>query len=221
MKLYAKFDIEVVSALLSTVLAYKNKPPMGEVRKALLEAAKTRFQDINYSIDALPPKPPVFISWFEPKDLVDQTAVAAQTTSAVAAGSAEAHASVKVLAFDPESGNLLTEQVTFENKKDVKKQPIELPWKAWYQQHVDVGQTLVDKAAIASMLENLHRQWDVSAVEVQMMSDAGKIYLVAGADMPATSLMLPACSKGFKVHDVTNLHPGCARFSICEQRHLR
>ena len=93
---------------------------MGEVRKALLEAAKTRFPDINYSIDALPPKPPVFISWFEPKDLVDQTAVAAQTTSAVAAGSAEAHASVKVLAFDPDSGRLLTEQVTFEHKKDVK-----------------------------------------------------------------------------------------------------
>ena len=66
---------------------------MGEVRKALLEAAKTRFQDINYSIDALPPKPPAFISWFEPKDLVDQTMgevrkallEAEQTTSAVAA----------------------------------------------------------------------------------------------------------------------------------------
>ena len=94
---------------------------MGEVRKALLEAAKTRFQDINYSIDALPPKPPVFILWFEPKDLVDQAAVAAQTTSAVAAGSAEAHASVKVLAFDPDSGSLLTEQVTFENTKGVNK----------------------------------------------------------------------------------------------------
>ena len=60
---------------------------------------------------------------------------------------------------------------------------------------MNVGRTLVDKATIASMLENIHRQWDASAVEVQMMSDAGKIYLVAGANMPAKSLMLPACSK--------------------------
>ena len=119
-RFYAQFDIEVVSALFTIVQAYKNKPPMGEVRKALLEAAKTRFREIKYSIDALPPKPPAFISWFEPKDLVDQTAVAAQTTSAVAAGSAEAHASVKVLASDEDTGDLLTEQVTLENKKDVK-----------------------------------------------------------------------------------------------------
>ena len=77
-----------------------------------------------------------------------------------------------------------------------------------------MGQKFVDKAAIASMLENLHRQWDVSAVEVQMMSDAGKIYLVAGANMPAKSLMLPACSKGFKVHDVLNEHPMAVRVSV-------
>ena len=106
---YATFDVEVVSALLSTALAYKNKPPMGEVRKAVLEAAKTRFQDINYSSDALPPTPPRSISWFEPSDLVDRP------TSVVAAGSAEAHASVRLLAFDPNTGNLLTDQVTFEN----------------------------------------------------------------------------------------------------------
>ena len=64
------------------------------------------------------------------------------------------------------------------------------------------------------MLENLHRQWDASAVEVQMMSDAGKIYLVAGANMPAKSLMLPACSKGFKVHDVLNVHHMAVRVSV-------
>ena len=145
---------------------------------------------------------------------MDQTAVAAQTTSAVAAGSAEAHASVKVLAFDPDSGTLLTEQVTFENKRGVKKLPIEIPWKAWHQENVDVGKSQADKAALASMLENLHRQWDASAVEVQMMSDAGKTYLVAGANMPAKSLMLPACSKGFKVHDVTNEHPMAVRVSV-------
>ena len=47
-----------------------------------------------------------------------------------------------------------------------------------------------------------------------MMSDGSKIYLVAGEDMPAKSLMLPACSKGFKVHDVQNEHPMGVRVSV-------
>ena len=161
---------------------------MGEVRKALLEAAKTRFHEINYSIDALPPKPPAFISWLEPKGLVDQAAVAAQTTSAVAAVSGKAHASVKVLAFDPHSGNLLTEQVTFYNKKDVKKLSVEMPWKVWHQEHVNVGRTLADKSAIALMLENLHRQWAASGVEVEMVSSANKIY-----SLGQTCQLSPCC----------------------------
>ena len=74
---------------------------------------------------------------------------------------------------------------------------------------------MADKAAIVTMLENLHRGWDVSAVEVQIMNAAGKIYLVAGANMPAKSLLLPACvPRGCKVHDVQNEHPMAVRVSV-------
>ena len=80
---------------------------------------------------------------------------------------------------------------------------------------MDVGRTPADKAAIVTMLENLHRKWDVSAVQVQMMNAAGKIYLVAGANMPAKSLLLPACvPRGCKVHDVHNEHPMAVRVSV-------
>ena len=84
-----------------------------------------------------------------------------------------------------------------------------------YNEHLDVAQTKADKAAIVTMLENLHRGWDASAVEVQMMSKAKQIYLVAGANMPAKSLLLPACVPiGCRVMDVQNEHPLAVRVSV-------
>ena len=212
---YACVDIDVISALFDTVQAYKGKPPIDEVRKAMLNAATKHIQGIRYSINALPPKPLDFITWFAPKDLVDQAAVAAETTPQQAVASGEMQAAVNVLEFDKTTGQLVNTQVTFDNKNDVKKLPIELPWKDWYNEHLDLGMVLADKAAIVTMLESVHRQWDVSAIPVQMMSAVGKIYLVAGADMPAKSLMLPACvPKGCRVHDALNEHPMAVPVSV-------
>ena len=111
---YARVDIDVVSALLSTVVAYKGKPAIEEVQKAMLKAASKHMQDIKYSSNAPPPTPPSFVEWFNAKDLLDQTAVAAQTTAAQAATSGETQAKVAVLQFDQYTGALLNEQVTFE-----------------------------------------------------------------------------------------------------------
>ena len=81
---------------------------------------------------------------------------------------------------------------------------------------MDVAETAADKAAIVTMLENIHRRWDVSAVQVQMMMNStGKISLVAGANMPANSLYLPACvPRGCKVHDIHNEHPMAVSVSV-------
>ena len=38
---YAKVDIDVVSAIMSTVATYKGKPPVPEVQKAMLKAASS------------------------------------------------------------------------------------------------------------------------------------------------------------------------------------
>ena len=74
---------------------------------------------------------------------------------------------------------------------------------------------MADKAAIVTMIENLHRQWDTGAVQVQIMSAEGKIHVLAGADMEANSLLLPACvPNGCRVHDVKNEHPLAVRVSV-------
>ena len=111
---------------MSTAIAYKSKPTIEEVQKAMLKAASKHMQDIKYSSDEPPPAPPPFIQWFKAKDLLDQTAVAATSGAAT---SGETEAKVAVLQFDENTGELLNEQVTFEQKGVGKKAPIEVPWK--------------------------------------------------------------------------------------------
>ena len=126
-------------------------------------------------------------------------------------------AKVEVMKFDERTGILLNEQVTFEKEQDkAKRQPIALPWKEWHNDHRGAAQTMADKAAIVSLMENLHRQWDTGAVQVQIMSkDKGQIHALAGANMEANSLLLPACvPNGCRVHDVNNEHPLAVRVSV-------
>ena len=78
-----------------------------------------------------------------------------------------------------------------------------------------MAQTMADKAAIVSMIENFHRVWDTGAVQVQIMSAEGKIHVLAGANMEANSLLLPACvPNGCRVSDVSNEHPLAVRVSV-------
>ena len=114
---------------MSIVIAYKSKPTIEQVQKAMLKAASKHMQDIKYSSNALPPMPLAFVKRLEAKDLLDQTAVAAQTTAAHAATSGETQAKVAVLQFDQYTGALLHEQVTFENQAEAKNAPIEVPWR--------------------------------------------------------------------------------------------
>ena len=189
-KFYAKVDIEVLAAVMSTVHTYKNKPPLDEVRKAMLKAASKRMLEIKYCSTKPPPQPPPFISWFGANDLLDLDAVAAETTAAQKpTTSDETKAKVAVLEFDEKTGQLLNQQVSFE-KADVRNKAtsIEIPWKGWHEANLNMAAITADKTAIVMMLETIHRRWDVSAVNVQMkMNSAGKISLVAGANMPAKS----------------------------------
>ena len=46
-----------------------------------------------------------------------------------------------------------------------------------------IAAVAADKAAVVGMLENVHRRWDVSAVNVKVMLLDGKASVVAGADI--------------------------------------
>ena len=103
---YAKVNIEVAAALMSTVVEYKNKPPIDQVRNAMIKAASKRMQEIKHCSSKLPPHPKIFgITWFGANDLVDQTAVAPQTTAAGAATSDATKAKVAVAEFDEKQGS--------------------------------------------------------------------------------------------------------------------
>jgi len=122
-----------------------------------------------------------------------------------------------VMQFDQETGMLLNEQVSFDAKTSQKpaSSAIELPWKSWLNEHRDTMSTAADKAAIVAMMDNFHRGWDAAAVDVQIMSAAGKVYVLAGANMTANSLLLPACvPHGCKVNEVKNEHPLAVRVSV-------
>ena len=120
--------------------------------------------------------------------------------------------------FDEKAGQLLNQQVSFEQQKATARAAlIEVPWKCWYNENLNVAATAADKAAIVNMLESIHRRWDASAVGVQMIlnSTDKKISVVASANMPAKSLYLPACvPRGCKVHDLHNEHPMAVSVSV-------
>ena len=161
-RFYARVDIEVAAALISTVVEYKNKPPIDQVRIAMLKAASKRMQEIKCCSSKPLPHPKIFgITWFGANDLLDQTAVAATSD--------ETKAKVAVLEFDETTGKRLNQQVSFEKAIARATAPIDVPWKCWHNENLDVAETAADKAAIVAMLENIHRRWDVSAVQVQMM----------------------------------------------------
>ena len=212
---YAKVDIDVASALMATVVAHKGKPPIDDVRQAMLKAASKHMMEIKYSTKEPPPTVPDHIKWFAAGDLLDKVAVAADTAKTAEVPTADTKAKVEVIQFDQRTGLALNQQVTFETAKKGALPPIELPWKEWHNEHRGVAQTMADKAAIVTMIENLHRQWDTGAVQVQIMSAEGKIHVLAGANMEANSLLLPACvPNGCRVSDVSNEHPLAVRVSV-------
>ena len=112
----------------------------------------------------------------------------------------------------------MNQQVSFEQQKaTARAAPIEVPWKCWYNEYLNVAATAADKAAIVNMLETIHRRWDASAVGVQMIlnSTDKQISVVASANMPAKSLYLPACvPRGCKVYDIHHEHPMAVRVSV-------
>jgi hypothetical protein len=57
-----------------------------------------------------------------------------------------------------------------------------------------IAAVAADKAAVVCMLENIHRRWDVSTVDVEVMLLDGKASVVAGADIPNKTIMLPRAS---------------------------
>ena len=64
---------------------------------------------------------------------------------------------------------MLNEQVSFEQADSGDASPIEVPWTSWHEgNHLNFA-THADKAAVVTMLENIHRRWNVSTVDVKVM----------------------------------------------------
>ena len=57
-----------------------------------------------------------------------------------------------------------------------------------------VALAAADKAAVVCILENIHRRWDVSTVDVKVMLLDGKASVDAGADIQNKTNMLPPAS---------------------------
>ena len=162
------------------MVEYKNKPPIEVARKAMLTSVAKNMSDdqIRRGMNL---KSVVDCEWITFEVAPAQTAVASATTQA-----GESNAKVEVLQFDEKTGVLLKKQVTFDEQDRSRGETIEAPWKSWHEQHLNMGAKQADKACVVTMLENIHRKWDVSTVDVKIMlkgdkSGATKALVVAGA----------------------------------------
>ena len=212
---YGSVDIAVADAVMYTQVQHKNKATQDQVRKAMQKAVSVYMLGINFNKDSPPPAAPEWSDWINANDLLDLTAVAAGTTPAAPTAPGSTQAKVEVLQFEQKTGRQLNEQVDFDQAKTVKASPIEIPWKSWHEQNQTMATRDADKAAVVTMLENIHRRWDVSAVDVKIMSLDGKTSVVAGAHMQARTVMLPPCiPKQCKVYDSHNEHPMAVPVSV-------
>ena len=139
-----------------------------------------------------------------------ETAVAAGNPQGTPTSLEETQAKVEVLKFDQKTGAMLNKQVEFTVADGTgKAAQIQLPWKSWHEEQQNMALDDADKAAVVTTLENIHRLWDISGVNVAiLLNESNKTSVTAVAAMQPKALMLPPCvPKQRKVYDVTNEHP--------------
>jgi hypothetical protein len=176
---------------------------------------------MKFNTVAPPSAPPDFIDWIDTDALLIQTAVAAGTaveagtTPAAPTDLGESQAKVEVLEFDQKTGRMTKGQVDFGQANKEKALPIELPWQSWHELNREIAKATADKASVVLMLETIHRGWDATEANVKIMLLDGKASAVAGANMLAKAVMLPACiPKGCKVYDSSNENPMAVPVSV-------
>ena len=218
---YGSLDIAVVDSVMTTIIKHKTKPTREQVRLAMLEVVSKFLIRMKFNTVALPPAPPDFIDWIDTDALLIQTAVAAGTaveagtTPAAPTDPGESQAKVEVLEFDQKTGRMTKGQVDFGQAKKEKALQIELPWQSWHELNREIAKTTADKASVVLMLETIHRGWDASEANVKIMLLDGKASAVAGANMLAKAVMLPACiPKGCKVYDSSSENPMAVPVSV-------
>ena len=218
---YGNVDIALADKLMATYAQSKGKPntfyARNMIRSALLKAVSTFMLQIKFGNDNLPPAAIRGSDWITAAALLDQTAVAAGQPQGDPTPLGETQAKVEVLQFDQKTGAMLNRQVEFKDTgSTTKTPPIVLPWKSWHEEQKDMALDDSDKASIVTLLENIHRQWDISDVNVEILrSDSNITSVTAGANMQVRALMLPPCiPKQRKVYDVTNEHPMAVDVSV-------
>ena len=198
---FGNVDIGIADALMSTIVEYKNKPSIDVAQKAMLTSVAKNLSDeqIRRCTEFTSV---VGCEWIKFEVAPTQTAVAAATTLA-----GESNAKVRVLQFDEKTGVLLQKQVTFDEQDRSRGQTIEAPWKLWHEQNLNMGAKHADKACVITMLENIHRKWDVSSVDVKIM--------LKGDKSGTTKALVVAGAKVKKIHSFYRLaSPGTVRWWI-------
>ena len=119
-----------------------------------------------------------------------------------------------MLEFDEETGQMKNKQVSFEEVVR-KTSPVEIPWKPWHADNQLIAAKHADKAALISILETMHSQWDTSKADVKIVLMDGKTSVVAGADMEAGTIFLPPCMPPKNmVYDSSHDHPMAVPVSV-------
>ena len=214
---YGNVDIALADKLMATYVQSRGKANLGEIRSALLKAVSTYMIELKFDKDNPPPAAAQKSDWITTVDLLDQTAVAAGNPQGTPTSLEETQAKVEVLKFDQKTGAMLNKQVEFTVADGTgKAAPIQLPWKSWHEEQQNMALDDADKAAVVTTLENIHRLWDISGVNVAiLLNESNKTSVTAVAAMQPKALMLPPCvPKQRKVYDVTNEHPMALQVSV-------
>ncbi len=121
-----------------------------------------------------------------------------------------------VINFDEKTGEQLTRQVNFEipsTHKGSNATPVKLPWRAWIENNASLGALEADRSSAVAALQNLHENYDMKDVPIELLTAAGKICVVTTRNVKKGIIMLPPCvPKQSKVFDRTE-HPHAVRFT--------
>ena len=121
-----------------------------------------------------------------------------------------------VIRFDEKTGEQLNKQVNFEITSTHKRSnatPVKLPWRAWRENNASLGASEADRASAVAALQNIHENYDMTDVPIELLTAADKISVVTTGKVKKGTIRLPPCvPKQSKVFDRSE-HPHAVKFT--------
>jgi hypothetical protein len=121
-----------------------------------------------------------------------------------------------VIRFDEKTGEQLNPQVNFEITSTHTRSnatPVTLPWRAWRESNASLGASEADRASAVAALQNIHENYDMTDVPIELLTAADKISVVTTGKVKKGTIRLPPCvPKQSKVFDRSE-HPDAVKFT--------